>query len=63
MFAHLQTKEMTVSLEFTKVYYHFNVSCIIKTNTSFATGLTVIPDHLRSQSLSLHKACLNSAGV
>lgn len=54
----LETKEVKVSPEITKVYCHFNVSCIIKTCTSFATGL---PNHLRSQLSPFYKAYFFSA--
>ena len=55
MLDHPQSKEVAVSLESTKGLLPFSVSRITKRNTSFATGLIVIPDHLRSQLSSLHK--------
>ena len=50
--------QRVVSLQFSKVYYHFNYSCITVHNNFFALPLIIIPEDLKLYLSLIHKEVL-----
>ena len=58
-----KTKVPTTSSEFSKVYFHFNGTCISRYNSCFVPQLVEVAEKLKSLFSDVHKTFLHALGI
>ena len=58
-----KTKVPTMSSEFSKVYCHFNGTCIRRYNSCFVPQLVEVAENLKSIFSDVHKTFLHALGI